>query len=157
MKKEIRLTINGRHYEFEIEPRTLLLDLIRNEMNLIGTRQGCSSCSCGTCTVLLDGMAVKSCSILAVQANEREVLTIEGLADGEKLHPVQESFVKNHGLACGYCTPGMIMASVGLLEKHPSPNEDQVIETINGHLCRCGTYPKIVKSVIEASKKMGGE
>ncbi len=157
MKKEIRLTINGRQYEFEIEPRTLLLDLIRNEMNLIGTRQGCSSSSCGTCTVLLDGMAVKSCSILAVQANEREVVTIEGLADGEKLHPVQESFVKNHGLACGYCTPGMIMASVGLLERRPSPDEDQVIETINGHLCRCGTYPKIVKSVIEASKRMGGE
>ena len=157
MRKPIKLTVNGRRYELEVEPKTLLLELIRNELGLTGTKEGCSSGSCGACTLLIDGMAVKSCSILAMQANGREVVTIEGLAEGEQLHPVQESFVKNHGLACGYCTPGMILATVGLLNENPSPARQEVLEAINGHLCRCGTYPKIIKSALEASEKMRGE
>jgi aerobic carbon-monoxide dehydrogenase small subunit len=156
MKKEIKLSINKKKYSFEIENRTLLLDLIRNKLNLTGTKEGCSSSSCGCCTVLLDGLAVKSCSILALQADGREVLTIEGLSKNGKLHLIQESFVQNHGLACGYCTPGMVMASVGLLEKTPNPAREEVVEAINGHLCRCGTYPKVIKSIIKASESMGG-
>ena len=157
MKKEIKLTVNGRSTEFEIEPRTLLLDLIRKEMGLKGTKQGCSSSACGTCTVLLDGMAVKSCSILAMQADGRDLVTIEGLADGDELHPIQDAFIENHGVACGYCTPGMILATTALLNNNSAPSTDDVLDTINGHLCRCGTYPNIVKSTLKASERMRGE
>ena len=157
IRKTLSLRVNGIKYEFEIEPRTLLVDLLREELGLKGTKKGCASSSCATCTVLLDGMAVKSCSILAMQANNKDVVTIEGLAEGEILHPIQDSFVKNHGLACGYCTPGMIMATAGLLKENGYPKKEDVVDAINGHLCRCGTYPKIIKSVLEAAERTRGD
>ena len=157
MKKELKLTVNGKSCELTVEPKTLLVELLRNELELTGTKQGCSSGVCTACTVLVDGKAVKSCSILAFQANGRDVLTIEGLEDGDKLHPIQESFIKNHGMQCGYCTPGMIMAAKALLDENPSPSEQEVRKAISGRLCRCGTYPKIVKSILAAAKMMGGD
>ena len=157
MKKELSLTINGKPYECAIEPKTLLVELLRNDLGLTGTKVACSSGSCCSCTVLIDGKAVKSCSILALQVNRRSVLTIEGLADGDKLHPIQESFVKNHGLACGYCTPGMILSAKALLDENPNPTEQEVRQAISDHLCRCGTYPKAIKSILDAAKTMRGD
>lgn len=156
MKTELSVTINGKPYEFAVEPRMLLVELLRNELGLTGTKVACSSGSCGACTVLVDGKAVKSCSILAPQVDRKSVLTIEGLADGDKLHPIQESFVKNHGLACGYCTPGMILLTKALLDENPDPTEEEVRRAISDHLCRCGTYPKIAESILEAAKVMRG-
>lgn len=156
MKTELSVTINGKPYEFAIEPRMLLVELLRNELGLTGTKVACSSGSCGACTVLVDGKAVKSCSILAPQVDRKSVLTIEGLADGDKLHPIQESFVKNHGLACGYCTPGMILLTKALLDENPDPTKEEVRRAISDHLCRCGTYPKIAESILEAAKVMRG-
>lgn len=157
MKKELELTINGEPYELMVEPGTLLAELLRNELGLTGTKMSCSSGSCNACTVIIDAKAVKSCSLLALQAKGRSVLTIEGLADGDKLHPIQESFIENHGMQCGYCTPGMIMSAKALLDENPAPSEQEVREAIAGNLCRCGTYPKIVKSILAAAKKMGGK
>ena len=156
MKKELKLTINSKPYEFDIEPRVTLQELLRNEMKLTGTKIGCSDGSCSACTVLVDGRAVKSCSILALQAKGKNVLTIEGVADGDKLHPIQKSFIENHGIACGYCAPGMIILAKALLDENPNPTEHEVRETVNSNLCRCGTYPKIVKSILAAAKTMGG-
>ena len=148
MKKELSVTINGNPYECTVEPKMLLVELLRNDLGLTGTKVACSSGSCCACTVIVDGKAVKSCSILALQAHGRSVLTIEGLADGSQLHPIQESFIKNHGLACGYCTPGMILSAKALLDENPSPTEDEVRHTISDHLCRCGMYPKAIKSIL---------
>lgn len=156
MKKEINITVNGKSHKFELEPKTLLVELLRNEMGLTGTKRGCSDGSCETCTVILDDKAVKSCSVLAVQADGKNVLTIEGLADGDKLHPIQKAFIENHGLACGYCTPGMIMLAKVLLDENPNPKEEEIREAISGHICRCGTYPKIIESIQEAAKEMRG-
>ncbi len=156
MKKELSVTINGNPYECTVEPKMLLVELLRNDLGLTGTKVACSSGSCCACTVIVDGKAVKSCSILALQAHGRSVLTIEGLADGSQLHPIQESFIKNHGLACGYCTPGMILSAKALLDENPSPTEDEVRHTISDHLCRCGTYPKAIKSILEAAKVLRG-
>ena len=150
--KKLGLTINGKPYQFVIEPRTLLVELLRNELGLTGTKIACSDGSCSACTVLVDGKAVKSCSILALQVHGRSVLTIEGLADGGKLHPIQESFVRNHGLACGYCTPGMILLAKSLLDENSNPTEQEVRTAVSGHLCRCGTYPKIIKSILDAGR-----
>ena len=156
MKKELIVTINGKPYQLAIQPKTLLVELLRNELGLTGTKVACSSGSCCACTVIVDGKAVKSCSVLAMQANGRSVLTIEGLADGDKLHPLQESFIENHGLACGYCTPGMILTAKALLDENPNPTEQEVRRTVSDHLCRCGTYPKVIKSVLEAAEKIRG-
>lgn len=157
MKKELKLTINGEPHELMIEPTRLLADVLRNDLGLTGTKMSCSTGVCGACTVLVDGKAVKSCSLLALQANGKSVLTIEGLADGDRLHPLQESFIENHGMQCGYCTPGMIMSAKALLNENPHPTEQEVKEAIAGNLCRCGTYPNIVKSILVASRKVGSK
>ncbi len=157
MKRNLSLTVNGRPHECAVEPNVLLVELLRNELGLTGTKVGCSSSSCGACTVLIDGKAVKSCSILALQTDGKDVLTIEGLAAEGKLHPIQEAFIKNHGLACGYCTPGMIMLVKALLHENPNPTAEEVKEAISDHLCRCGTYFKIIESTLEAAKKLRGK
>ncbi|MFP4512189.1 MAG: (2Fe-2S)-binding protein, partial [Acidimicrobiales bacterium] len=132
----------------EVEPRTLLVQFLREHVGLTGTNVGCDTSSCGACTVHLDGRSVKSCTLLAAQADAREVTTIEGLAVDGTLHPMQEAFRQNHGLQCGYCTPGMVMAAVSLLDEHPSPTEAEVREGLEGNLCRCTGYQNIVKSVL---------
>ena len=144
----VSVTVNGVDHEDDVEPRTLLVHHLRTGIGLTGTNVGCDTSSCGACTVIVDGQSVKSCTMLAVQANGREITTIEGLADGETMHPVQQAFQAEHGLQCGFCTPGMVMAAVSLLEENPSPTERDVREGIEGNLCRCTGYHNIVKSVL---------
>jgi carbon-monoxide dehydrogenase small subunit len=148
----VRLTVNGETREVEVEPRLLLVHLLRDTLGLTGTHVGCDTTNCGACTVHLDGEAVKSCTVLAVQADGAEVRTIEGMADGDKLHPLQEAFWNDHGLQCGYCTPGMIMAAADLLQRNPDPTEDEVRHGLEGNLCRCTGYHNIVKAVLDAAK-----
>ncbi len=152
----VRVTVNGKSREAEVETRTLLVHFIREELHLTGTHIGCDTTNCGACTVLLDGKAVKSCTILAVQADGRAIRTVEGLAENGKLHPVQEGFVEEHGLQCGFCTPGMMMTAVALLGKNPNPTEDEIRHAISGNLCRCTGYVNIVKSIQYAAGKMQG-
>jgi aerobic carbon-monoxide dehydrogenase small subunit len=147
----VRVTANGSAYEADVEPRTLLVSFLRETLGLTGTNVGCDTSSCGACTVLLDGESVKSCTVLAVQADGSEITTIEGLADGEELHPVQEAFRRNHGLQCGFCTPGMVMASVALLKDNPSPTEEDVRRGLEGNLCRCTGYHNIVSALLDAA------
>ncbi len=147
----IRVTINGTEYSHEVEPRTLLVNYIREQAGLTGTNIGCDTSSCGACTVHLNGESVKSCTLLAVQADGEDVLTIEGLADGETLHPMQESFRQCHALQCGYCTPGMVMAAVSLLKENPHPTEREVRLGLEGNLCRCTGYHNIVKAVLHCA------
>lgn len=154
---EISLTVNGRRVTAAVEPRTLLVHFIRDQLRLTGTHVGCETSYCGACTVHVDGKAVKSCTMLAVQANGSEVITIEGLADGDTLHPVQDGFWERHGLQCGFCTPGMIMSSVKLLESKPDPSESEIRHALEGNLCRCTGYHNIVKAVEYAGAKMRGE
>lgn len=155
MLKEINISINGEAHKLSVEPRLLLVHLIREDLKLTGTHIGCDTSSCGACTVLIDGKSVKSCTILAVQANGKEISTVEGLAkDG--LHPLQEGFKENHGLHCGFCTPGMMMRSVELLADNPNPTEEEIRWGISGNLCRCTGYNNIVKSIEYASAKMRG-
>ena len=154
---EVTVTLNGREVAGEVEPRTLLVHFIREQAHLTGTHVGCESGYCGACTVILDGRTTKSCMVLAVQADGADVLTIEGLADGDKLHPVQEGFWERHGLQCGFCTPGMILSAVGLLEENPSPTEAEIRHGIDGNLCRCTGYHNIVKSIEYAAATMRGE
>jgi carbon-monoxide dehydrogenase small subunit len=149
----ITLTVNGEEHSLEVEPRTLLVHLIREDLNLTGTHIGCDTTSCGACTVIMDGKAVKSCTVFAVQANGRSIETIEGLANGE-LHPLQEGFWEQHGLQCGYCTPGMIMSAKVFLEKNSNPTDDEVRWAISGNLCRCTGYVKIVEAIQYAAEKM---
>jgi aerobic carbon-monoxide dehydrogenase small subunit len=157
MLKQIKLTVNGTEQSMEVEPRLLLVHLIRENLALTGTHIGCDTSSCGACTILMDGKSVKSCTILAVQANGKSIQTIEGLApEGGPLHPLQDGFKENHGLHCGFCTPGMIMRCVELLEHNPNPTEDDIRWGISGNLCRCTGYNNIVKSVQWASAKMQG-
>lgn len=157
MLKQIKLTVNGQEHSLEAEPRLLLVHLIRENLALTGTHIGCDTSSCGACTILLDGKSVKSCTILAVQANGKSVQTIEGLApEGGPLHPLQEGFKENHGLHCGFCTPGMILRAVELLEHNSNPTEDDIRWGISGNLCRCTGYNNIVKSIQWASAKMNG-
>jgi carbon-monoxide dehydrogenase small subunit len=151
----VRLHVNGAEHEFEAEPRLLLVHALREELGLTGTHVGCDTSNCGACTVLLDGRAVKSCTVLAVQAEGAEVTTIEGLAPEGELHPLQEAFWNDHGLQCGYCTPGMIMAAAGLLADNPNPTEAEVRRGLEGNLCRCTGYHNIVKSVLDAAKTKG--
>ena len=154
MGYDISLTINGRHYSNEIEPRLLLVHYIRDVLNLTGTHVGCDTSNCGACAVLLNGAAVKSCTLFAVQANGSQITTIEGLATDGELHPLQEGFWEEHGLQCGYCTPGMIMAAYDLLKKNPSPSEQEIRHGLAGNLCRCTGYHNIVKAVQYAANKM---
>jgi len=148
---KVSITINDTEVSADVEPRTLLVHFIREQANLKGTNIGCDSSSCGACTVHLNGESVKSCTVLAVQADEQEVTTIEGLADGETLHPMQEAFRDCHALQCGYCTPGMVMAAISLLDEVPKPTELEVREGLEGNLCRCTGYHNIVKAVLQAS------
>ena len=148
---EITVEVNGTSHTSDVEPRTLLVHYIRDAVGLTGTNVGCDTSSCGACTIHLNGEAVKSCTMLAVQADGQSLTTIEGLADGDALHPMQQAFMNCHALQCGYCTPGMVMASVSLLDEVPSPTEAQVREGLEGNLCRCTGYHNIVKAVLEAA------
>ncbi len=154
MTERISVTVNGKSYTNDVEPRTLLVHYLRDTLSLTGTNIGCETSLCGACTILMDGVAVKSCTQLAVQADGSEITTIEGLADNGNLHPLQEGFWEKHGLQCGYCTPGMIMAACGLLDKNPNPTEDEIRHGLEGNLCRCTGYHNIVRAVEYAAQKM---
>jgi carbon-monoxide dehydrogenase small subunit len=149
---KVSMKVNGVNRDGDIEPRTLLVQYIREHLGLTGTNIGCDTSSCGACTVHLNGESVKSCTMLAVQADGCDVLTIEGLAKGDEMHPMQKAFMENHGLQCGYCTPGMVMAAIGLLKENPNPTEEDVRIGLEGNLCRCTGYHNIVKSVLAAAK-----
>jgi carbon-monoxide dehydrogenase small subunit len=149
--RRVSVTVNGERREAEVEPRQLLVYFLREQLGLVGTNVGCDTTSCGACTVLLDGESVKSCTVLAVQADGCDVTTIEGLASGDDLHPVQRAFREHHGLQCGYCTPGMVMAAVGLLREQPNPSEDDIRRALEGNLCRCTGYVNIVRAVKAAA------
>jgi carbon-monoxide dehydrogenase small subunit len=149
---KITVTVNGERHEAEVEPRELLAYFLRNELGLKGTNVGCDTSSCGACTILLDGISVKSCTVLAVQADGSAVTTIEALASNGELHPVQQAFHEMHGLQCGYCTPGFVMATVGLLQENPSPTEEQIRHGLEGNLCRCTGYHNIVRAVQAAAE-----
>jgi aerobic carbon-monoxide dehydrogenase small subunit len=149
--RHVSLAVNGVRHELDLEPRELLVYVLREHLGLTGTNVGCDTSSCGACTVLLDGESVKSCTLLAVQADGRTVTTIEGLADNGRLHPVQEAFHVHHGLQCGYCTPGMVMAAVSLLAENGHPSEDEIRLALEGNLCRCTGYQKIVEAVQAAA------
>jgi aerobic carbon-monoxide dehydrogenase small subunit len=153
----VRLNVNGVEHTLEVEPRLLLVHALRDHLGLTGTHVGCDTSNCGACTVHFNGEAIKSCTVLAVQADGAEVTTIEGLGTEGNLHPMQEAFWNNHGLQCGYCTPGMIMASVALLSENPNPTEGEVRHALEGNLCRCTGYHNIVKSVLDAASKSGAE
>jgi len=149
----VRLHVNGSEHDLQVEPRLLLVHLLRDKLGLTGTHVGCDTSNCGACTVHLDGQAVKSCTVLAVQADGAQVTTIEGIGSSENLHPLQEAFWTNHGLQCGYCTPGMIMAAADLLNRNPDPSEEEVRHALEGNLCRCTGYHNIVKAVLDAAGK----
>ncbi len=151
---EISLSINGEVRSFDVEPRMLLVHLLRDEASLTGTHIACETTTCGACTVLMDGQAVKSCTVLAVQADGAEVTTIEGLAQDGKLHPLQEQFWEKHGLQCGFCTPGMILTAIQLLDRNPSPSEEEIRHGIEGNLCRCTGYEHIVDAIQAAAESM---
>ena len=148
---QISVTVNGTLHTSDVEPRVLLVQFVRDELGLTGTNIGCDTSSCGACTLHLNGEAVKSCTVLAVQADGQDVRTIESLAVGGVLHPMQQAFMENHGLQCGYCTPGMVMASIGLLNENPDPTEREVRLGLEGNLCRCTGYHNIVKAVLAAA------
>jgi carbon-monoxide dehydrogenase small subunit len=152
----LKLTVNGRPVETRIEPHTLLVDLLRGPLGLTGTHVGCDTTQCGACTVHLDGQSVKSCTVLALQADGRAVTTVEGLARDGKLHPVQQAFIDCHGLQCGFCTPGMMMAAVCLLRENPRPSEAEIAAALDGNLCRCTGYVNIVAAVKRAAEAMQG-
>ncbi len=156
-KHHIELAVNGQHVEADVEPRMLLVHFLREVLNLTGTHIGCDTTSCGACTVQLNGKAVKSCTVLAVQANGGSVLTVEGLAQNGQQHPIQEAFHEMHGLQCGFCTPGMMLESIALLEENPNPTEEEIRMGISGNLCRCTGYVNIVKSIHYAADKMRAE
>ncbi|MEN9824145.1 MAG: hypothetical protein RLZ04_2571 [Actinomycetota bacterium] len=150
---KIQVTVNGTAREDDVEPRTLLVHYVRDVCGLTGTNIGCDTSSCGACSVHLDGEAVKSCTVLAAQADGSAVTTIEGMASGGELHPMQKAFMENHGLQCGYCTPGMVMAATSLLKENPNPTEDEVRLGLEGNLCRCTGYHNIVKSVLACAQQ----
>ena len=156
MKAPVDITVNGRTYSDEVEPRQLLVHFIRENAALTGTKVGCDTSQCGSCTVTMDGVSVKSCTTLTVQANGSSITTIEGLSDGVDLHPLQEAFWNNHGLQCGFCTPGMIMAASELLRINPDPSREEIREGLEGNLCRCTGYQNIVLAVEDAARTMGG-
>ena len=147
----VRLSVNGEKHEADVEPRLLLVHMIREVLRLTGTHIGCDTTHCGACTILMDGRPVKSCTMFAVQARGKQLMTVEGLEQDGKLHPLQEGFMAEHGLQCGYCTPGMLMTSFAFLKKHPKPSEDDIRWAISGNLCRCTGYVNIVKAVQHAA------
>jgi carbon-monoxide dehydrogenase small subunit len=151
MKSAVTITVNGEPRTAEVEPRTLLVHLLREHLNLTGTHVGCDTSNCGACTVWLDGEAVKSCTLLAVQADGREVTTIEGISENGDLHPMQQAFHEHHALQCGYCTPGMVMTAIKLLEANPAPTDEEIRHGLEGNLCRCTGYENIVAAVRAAS------
>ena len=155
-KHLIEVTVNGEKHSAEVPARRMLSDFLRDDLNLTGTKRGCETGICGACSVLVDGEVVKSCLSLAVQANGHSIRTVEGLASGDELHPLQQSFMECGGLQCGYCTPGMLMTACHLLERNPRPTADEVREGLNGNLCRCTGYAQIVESILDASEKMRG-
>ena len=150
----LRLTVNGRPLDLHVEPQTLLVDLLRGPLALTGTHSGCDTAQCGACTVLLDDLPVKSCSLLALQAQGRRVTTVEGLARGDQPHALQEAFMACHGLQCGFCTPGMLMSACGLLRREPQPSEAQIVDALEGNLCRCTGYVNIVTAVQQAAQAL---
>jgi carbon-monoxide dehydrogenase small subunit len=154
--KELKLTINGKPYELKVKARTLLVELLRNELKLTGTKVGCLDSACGACTVNIDGKAVRSCSVLALQANGRQVTTIEGVSDGNKLHPIQQAMIDHGAIECGYCTPGMVMSARALLAENPSPTRDEIREAIQGNLCADEGYVKYIEAIEIAAKEMRG-
>jgi carbon-monoxide dehydrogenase small subunit len=156
-KQTVKLTLNGRQREASVEPRLLLVHFIRDVLQLTGTHIGCDTSNCGACTVMVNGKTVKSCTMFAVQADGAEILTVEGLNKDGQLHPLQEGFKEEHGLQCGFCTPGMLLSSLALLEKNPAPSEQEIRWGISGNLCRCTGYQNIVKAVQYASKKMAAK
>jgi aerobic-type carbon monoxide dehydrogenase small subunit (CoxS/CutS family) len=149
----VELTVNGRRYREHAEPRLLLSDFLRHTLGLTGTHVGCEHGVCGCCTVILDGVSVRSCLLLAVQAGGCEIRTVEDLADGERLNPLQEAFREHHALQCGFCTPGILMAATDFLERYPNPTREQVVDMLSGHLCRCTGYEPIVEAILSASRK----
>jgi len=151
---QVRLSINGEQREADVEPRLLLVHMLRDVLRLTGTHIGCDTTHCGACTILMDGRPVKSCTVFAVQARGKQLMTVEGLEQNGKLHPLQDGFMAEHGLQCGYCTPGMLMTSYAFLQKHPSPSEDDIRWAISGNLCRCTGYVNIVKAVQHAAAKI---
>jgi carbon-monoxide dehydrogenase small subunit len=156
MKSFVQLTINGQPVEAVVEPNRTLLQFLREDLGLTGTKHGCGLGDCGACTVILDGQPVNSCLVLAIQANGREVLTIEGLAENGKLHPIQQAFVDKGAIQCGFCTPGMILSAKALLDANPKPTEQEIRMAISGNLCRCTGYQKIVEAIDEAAKTIQG-
>jgi len=152
--KQIKVTVNGILYELSVQPWETLLDVLREHLGLTGTKEGCGLGECGACTIIMDGKTVNSCLVLAVEADNRVITTIEGLANGDELHPIQEAFIKCGGLQCGFCTPGMIMSTKALLENNPSPDEGEIRKAIAGNFCRCTGYTKIIESVKVAAKNM---
>ena len=155
MKKTIQLSINRRTYTVEVEPHWTLLDMLRNELGILGTKRGCDKGDCGTCTVLVNDRPVNACLYLAVRANNTEILTVEGLETDEGLHPLQKAFLEKGAVQCGFCTPGMLMASVSLLDENPNPTEEEVRSAISGNLCRCTGYQHIIDAVLSAAEKRG--
>jgi len=147
MKKELRLVVNGQPYELYVKPKTLLVEVLRDHLGLTGTKRGCNSGSCGACTVILNGLPVKSCSILALQADGGEVLTVEGLARGAELHPLQEAFLDYGAFQCGFCTAGMLMSAKALLDENPKPTKEQIKQGIDGNICRCTGYNSIIRAI----------
>ena len=156
MSVSVKLTVNGKPVTAQVEARTLLVQLLRDTLGLTGTHVGCDTSQCGACTVHVDGKSVKSCTMLAVQAEGAQVTTIEGIAANGVLHPMQKAFNENHGLQCGFCTPGMVMSALDLVKRHPKPTHEQIKEGIEGNFCRCTGYHNIVKSVEAGAKAMGG-
>lgn len=151
MKQQIQLKVNNEIHQVTVEPRTTLLEVLRDDLSLTGTKKGCEAGECGACTVIMNGKAVNSCLVLAIDAKEKDILTIEGLAEGDKLHPLQEAFVENGAIQCGFCTPGMILSAKALLDENPHPNEEEVKTAISGNLCRCTGYAKIVEAIKQVS------
>jgi len=157
MKKELKFVVNGDSYDVWVEPNTLLVQVLRDELGLKGTKRSCDSGSCCACTVILDGRVVKSCSILALQANGKEVLTIEGLANGTELHPIQQAFIDNWAFQCGFCTSGQIMAAKALLDENANPTREEIQMAMDGHLCRCTGYNMITEAIQDAAKRLQGQ
>ena len=157
MKLPVKMTINGQSYSHDVEPRLLLVHYIREAVGLTGTHVGCDTSQCGACTVLIDGQAVKCCTLFAVQVDGANIMTIEGLAKDGELHPIQMGFWEKHGLQCGFCTPGMIMAAYQMLERYPKPTEAQIRHQLDGNLCRCTGYPNIVKAIEWAAENMSAK
>ncbi|MBW2093855.1 MAG: (2Fe-2S)-binding protein [Deltaproteobacteria bacterium] len=153
MKQFIKLTVNNQEYDLDVEPNLTLLDLLRDRLKLTGTKKGCDEGDCGACTVIMDGRPISSCLVLAVQANGKEILTIEGMETAEGMHPIQQAFIKKGAIQCGYCTPGMILSAKALLDRDPHPNEEEIRAAISGNLCRCTGYQKIVEAIEEASNE----